>query len=134
MAFSLYFCILFKEEVSHCAYSPLSLKIHKQQSPCSLIRRAHALSAPFSVGQGSPTKMLPVFWVIWRLVIICLHLGSINSLFLFCFKHCNMVLESASGQNLCKESKFYKNSYPNMAIDTICITHTSIKKLIPEAA
>lgn len=51
------------------------------------------------------SQKLPVFWVIWRLVIICLHLGSINSLFLFCFKHCNMVLESASGQNLCKETK-----------------------------
>lgn len=48
-------------------------------------------------------KKIPVFCVIWRLVIICLHLGSITSLFLFCFKHCNMFFESASGQNRYKK-------------------------------
>lgn len=49
-------------------------------------------------------KKIPVFCVIWRLVIICLHLGSITSLFLFCFKHCNMFFESASGQNRYKKN------------------------------
>lgn len=85
-----------------------------------------------SVGPGKPSHVLPVFWVIWRLVIICLHLGSISSLFLFCFKHCSMVLESASGQNLCKESKFYKICYPDMTTNTICFT--LIEELMMEAA
>lgn len=48
---------------------------------------------------------IPVFWVIWRLVIICLHLGSITSLFLFCFRHCSIFFESASGQKRYKEKK-----------------------------
>lgn len=41
----------------------------------------------------------PVFCVICLLVIICLHLGSISSLFLFCFRHCSTFLASASVQN-----------------------------------
>lgn len=77
---------------------------HKHQSPFSLIRQA----PPQLYQWDQESKMAPVFWVIWRLVIICLHLGSINSLFLFCFKHCNIVLESASGQNLCQKKSFIK--------------------------
>lgn len=48
---------------------------------------------------------LPVFWVICLFVIICLHLGSISSLFLFCFRHCRTFLASASVQNLCTETE-----------------------------
>lgn len=55
---------------------------------------------------------IPVFWVIWRLVIICLHLGSITSLFLFCFRHCSIFFESASGQ------KRYKEKSPNFTTNT----------------
>lgn len=54
--------------------------------------------------KGFFQQTIPVFCVIWRLVIICLHLGSITSLFLFCFKHCNIFFESASGQNRYKKN------------------------------
>lgn len=43
-------------------------------------------------------QTIPVFWVICLLVIICLHLGSMSSLFLFCFRHWSMLLASASVQ------------------------------------
>lgn len=83
------------------------------------------MSGQFHVGytpwaQESRARMVPVFWVIWRLVIICLHLGSINSLFLFCFKHCNMVLESASGQNRCKENKIIWKKLSQTSNYSIC--------------
>lgn len=48
------------------------------------------------------TSCSPVLCVICLLVIICLHLGSISSLFLFCFRHWRMFLASASVQNRCR--------------------------------
>ena len=52
-----------------------------------------------------------MFWVICLLVIICLHLGSISSLFLFCFRHWRTFLASASVQNLYTERDKTGNRY-----------------------
>lgn len=65
----------------------------------------------WAVETQRPCGPAPVFWVIWRLVIICLHLGSISSPFLFWTRHGSMFLASASAQNRCRNTEHAQKSY-----------------------
>ena len=84
-------------------------------SACSLDRDTHTHTHTHKEQVSSPTcgpddaerkdmqDCLPVFWVICLFVIVCLHLGSMSSLFLFCFRHWRTFFPSDSVQNRWKK-------------------------------